>query len=315
MTRTWIRAVTVAAAAVLALPAVRLAARPGPEGTKTLYVSVLDDSGKPVKDMTADEFAMREDNKDVQIVSIGPAQAPLQVVMLVDTSDSAVKLVQDIRTAVGGFIKQVHSVRSDAAIELMEFGQAPIPATHFTTDDTVLLAALNKMVGKPTVNAVLLEALVEANKELEKQPSPRRAVVSLNVEPSNETTQNSNPVLDAFRKSNAQLWSLSLQSRDIQIGAAATSTNGRPTSAAANAANLTSSRNAILQSFAKATGGYRDMINAQSAMADILKQWADALTYQYEIVYKRGDSKSAKVVQVGTTRQGVKLHASGFAPQ
>jgi VWFA-related protein len=315
MTRTWIRALLVAAAAVLALPAVHLAARPGPEGTKTLYVSVLDDAGKPVKDMTADEFAMREDNKDVQIVSIGPAQAPLQIVMLVDTSDSAVKLVQDIRTAVGAFIKQVHAVRSDAAIQLMEFGQAPIPATPFTTDDTVLLGALNKMVGKPTVNAVLLEALVEANKELEKQPSQRRAVVSLNVEPSNETTQNSNPVLDAFRKSNAQLWSLSLQTHDMQIGAAATSSNGRPTSAAANAANLTSSRNAILQGFAKATGGTRDMINAQSAMADILKQWADALTYQYEIVYKRGDSKSAKVVQVGTTRPGVKLHASGFAPQ
>jgi hypothetical protein len=49
-------------------------------------------------------------------------------------------------------------------------------------------------------------------------------------------------------------------------------------------------------------------------MADILKQWADALTYQYEIVYKPA-SKSAKVVQVGTTRQGVKLHASVFAPQ
>ena len=109
-------------------------------------------------------------------------------------------------------------MRSDAAIELMEFGQAPIPATHFTTDDAVLLGALNKMVGKPLANAVLLEALVEANKELEKQPSPRRAVVALNIEPSNEGTQNATPVRDAFRKSNAQLWSLSLQTHDMQIG-------------------------------------------------------------------------------------------------
>jgi VWFA-related protein len=316
----------VAAATALVLPAARLTARSGPEGTKTLYLSVLDESGKPVKDMTADELAMREDGKDIQIVSLGPAQAPLQVVFLVDTSDSASRLTQDIRTAVGGFIKQLHTIRDDASIELMEFGQAPIPATPFTSDQTVLLNALNKMVGRPTANAVLLEALVQANKDLEKRPSARRAVVSLNIEPSNELTQNSKPVRDAFAKSSAQLWALSMQLQNVAIGAAPTRAAGTNqggldgaasagnTSAAASAANMTAARNAMLQDFSKATGGTRDMINAQSAMADILKQWADALTYQYEIVYK-SPNKSAKVVQVGTTRQGVKLHASGFPPQ
>ena len=49
MTRTLMRAMTVTAAAALALPAARLAARSGPEGTKTQYLSVLDQSGKPVK--------------------------------------------------------------------------------------------------------------------------------------------------------------------------------------------------------------------------------------------------------------------------
>ena len=326
MTRTLMRAMTVTAAAALALPAARLAARSGPEGTKTLYLSVLDQSGKPVKDLTADELAMREDGKDIQIVSVGPAQAPLQVVFLVDTSDSASRLTQDIRTAVGGFIKQLHTIREDAAIELMEFGQAPIPATPFTSDQTVLLNALNKMVGRPTANAVLLEALVQANKDLAKRPSARRAVVSLNIEPSNELTQNQKAVLDAFQKSTAQLWALSLQLQNVAIGAAPTRSAGTSqgagdasvsagnTSAAASAANMTAARNAMLQDFSKATGGTREMINAQSAMADILTQWADALTYQYEIIYK-SPNKSPKVVQVGTTRQGVKLHASGFPPQ
>jgi VWFA-related protein len=324
MTRTLTRAVAIAAA--LALPATGLGAGSTQEGTKTLYLSVLDESGKPVKDMTADELVMREDGKDIQIVSVGPAQAPLHVVVLVDTSDSAVRLTQDIRTAIGVFIKHLHTVRQDAAIELMEFGQAPVPATHFTTDETVLLGALNKMVGKPTANAVLLEALVQANKDLDKQPGARRAVVSLNVEPSNELSLNPNPVRDAFRKTSAQLWSLSLQAQGIAIGAAAeraagvnqggrdASASAGRTSAAANAGNLTTTRNAILQDFAKATGGTREMINAPSAMADLLKGWADALTYQYEVVYKSAN-KNAKVVLVGTTRQGVHLHASGFPPQ
>ena len=52
-----------------------------------------------------------------------------------------------------------------------------------------------------------------------------------------------------------------------------------------------------------------------SAVEGILKGYADALVYQYEVVYKRPESnKATKVIQLGTTRQGVKLHASGYAP-
>jgi hypothetical protein len=70
----------------------------------------------------------------------------------------------------------------------------------------------------------------------------------------------------------------------------------------------------VLSQLATQTGGTHDNINTPSAIEGVLRQYADALTYQYEIVYK-SPNKSAKVVQVGTTRQGVKLHASGFAPQ
>ena len=150
----------------------------------------------------------------------------------------------------------------------MEFGQAPIPATPFVTADDELSKALIKMVGKPGADAVLLEALTQANADLAKRPSARRAIVSLNIEPSNELSLNPNAVRDAFRKSGAQLWALSLQSRDISIKASETNNYGK-TSAAVNAGNLTASRNAILQDFAKATGGYRDTINAQSAMSDV----------------------------------------------
>src|SRR5438067_8602486 len=222
MARSFVSGTLVLAVAVVVMRAPPLSARQIPEGTKSLYVSVLDDSAKPVKDMTADEFRLREDGADRTIVSVGPAKAPLQVVVLVDTSDSAVRLTQDIRTAVGGFVRQLHSIRNDAAIELMEFGQAPIPATPFVTADDELSKALIKMVGKPGADAVLLEALTQANADLAKRPSARRAIVSLNIEPSNELSLNPNAVRDAFRKSGAQLWALSLQSRDISIKASET---------------------------------------------------------------------------------------------
>lgn len=292
---------TVAAAALLVLPATRLSARAEQEGTKSLFVSVLDDSGNPVKDMTADEFRLREDGTDREIETVRPAQPPLQVVFLVDTSDSAVRLTQDIRSAVMRFITEVHSVRNDAPIELMEFGQAAVAATPFVTGNEDLQKALDRLVGKPGATAVLLEGLDQANADLAKRPSPRRAVVALNIEPSRELNGDTNKVKDGFRKSGAQLWSLSLVYQDI-----ARATPGR--------SSTTETRNAMLQTLATQSGGLRDTIMGQASMGDILKQWADDLSYQYEIVYRR-PGKSAKVVQVGTTRGGVHLHASGFAPQ
>lgn len=309
MTRPLLRAIAVAAAAAFALPTVHVVARSGPEGTRTLYLSVLDGSGKPVKDFTADEIRMREDGKDVQIISVGPAQEPLQVVFLVDTSDSAVKLTQDIRRGVTAFIRQLHGVRSDAAIQLVEFGQAAVPTTTFTTDDEVLSKALEHMVGKPTADAVMLEAMQQAALDLSKRPSPRRAVVALNAEPSRELLGDTNKIKEAFRKSVAQFWAVSLQIGAVSYGAGP-GADGR-TSAAMSSNAM---RNALLTQIAQSTGGQREAINSPAGIEVQLKQFADALTYQYEVVY-RSTSTSPKIVQVGTTRQGVKLHASGFAPQ
>jgi VWFA-related protein len=304
MTRTFVRTIVVAVAAAAALSAPRLSADQNPDGSKTVYVSVVDESGKPVKDMTAAEFAMREDGKDIQILSAGPAQAPLQVVFLVDTSDSVLQLTQDIRKSVTAFIKELHSVRNDAAIEMMEFGQAAVATTAFSTDDEVLTKALDHMVGKPTANAVMLEAIQQAAKDLSKRPSQRRAVVGFNAEPSRELIGDTSRIKDAFRTSVAQLWSVSLQ-----VSTAALKPGSLPSGRTTDA-----TRNAVLTQLAQQTGGQHEMINSPAAIEGLLKQYADALTYTYEVNYKPA-SKNGKVIQMGTTRQGVKIHASGFAPQ
>jgi VWFA-related protein len=312
MTRTLLRAVLVAAATVMILPAAHLTARSGPEGTKTLFMSVLDESGKPVKDLTTDDIRMREDGKDVQIVSVGPAQDPLDIVVLVDTSDSAVQLTSDVRRAVTSFIKQVHSVRNDAAIELMEFGQAAVATTPFTSDDEVLTKALSKMVGKPGADAVMLEAVKQAALDLDKRPSPRRAVVSFNTDPSRELAGGDpNKIKDAYRKSIAQLWSVTLKISNISIQAGK---GAHGQTAASDTMDASATRNSILTNLAQLTGGQHEVINTPSGIDPLLQQFADALTYQYAVVY-RSNNKSAKNVQLGTVRQGVKLHASGFPPQ
>jgi len=150
-------------------------------------------------------------------------------------------------------------------------------------------------VSRPGVGSVLGEALEAANKELAQRPGTRKAIVSLNLEPSNEQSfENAQAIKDAFRKSGAQLWSVSVQRGGLK----------------------NSKRDVVLNDFGKLSGGQRDFVVAISAVEGILKGYATALVYQYEVVYKRPESnKEPKAIQMGTTRPDVKLHASGFPPK
>jgi hypothetical protein len=270
---------------------------------KSIFLSVLDDAGKPVKDMVADDILIREDNADRQVVSVAPPSQPIAVAVLVDTAQGTrvtdaygtpEEYVRDMRTSVATFAKELLAHSPNAAVSLTEFGQAAITIVPFTSDPAAYEKGVNRLVARPGVGSVLLEALSQANSDLLKRPSTRRAIVSLNFEPADEQSkEDPNKIKEAFRKSGAQLWAVSVQRGGLK----------------------NSSRDLVLNDFAKASGGQRDHIVGISAVEGILKGYAEALTYQYEVVYKRPESGKPKVIQVGTPRQGIKLHASGFAPQ
>jgi hypothetical protein len=274
------------------------AARTPAEITKSLFVTVLDGSGQPVKDMTADEIAIREDGADRKIVEMKPALQPIFVEMLVDTSGvpGAEDLVRDVRVAVTGFCKAVVGMSPNSQISLMEFGQASVTVAEYTSDPIELEKAVNKLFPHPKAPSVLTEAVIEANKRLAKKPGNRKAIVVLNIEPNQEASHpNGEQVMDAFRKSGAGLWAVSYQPANLQKNA---------------------NQDIVLQTLPKLSGGNREFIAGVSAMATQLKTIATNLIYQYEVVFQRPESKKPpKAIQIGSSRPGVKLHASGFAPQ
>jgi hypothetical protein len=270
---------------------------------KSLFVAVLDENGRPVRQFTADDVLIREDGQDRPVVEVKPASQPISVAVLIDTAQSARvsdhygtpdEYVRDLRVATSSFAHQLLTLSPEAHVSLMEFGQAAVTMVKYTTDLTEFDKGVNKIVSRPGVGSVLGEALAQANKDLLAQPGGRRAIVSINLEPSDEQSiENANPIKEAFRKSGAQLWALSVHRGELK----------------------NSNRDVVLNDFAKLTGGQRDFIVDISAMENILKAYANALAMQYEVVYKRPETaKTAKAIQVGT-RQGLKVHASGFPPQ
>jgi hypothetical protein len=277
---------------------------------KSIFVSVVDSNGKPVKDLTVAEFAVREDNVMREVTGVKPATQPLYIQILADTTKEsgavgmmskndtgggASDLIRDIRTSLTNLVKYVGEASPDAQMGLMEFGQAAIPVVNFTNKTADLEKGVTRLFPKPQAASVLLEALIASNKELEKKPSPRRAIMVLNIEPGDEQSREQpNQILDAFRKSGASLWAVSLQRGELR----------------------NPNRDLILNNLTKITGGRREFIVGQSAVENWLKTFADALLGQYELTYKRPDAKTpAQQVLVGITRQGLRTHANAFAPK
>ena len=261
---------------------------------KSIFVSVLDAQGNPVTGMTAADFAIREDNADRKIVDVKPASQPIYIAMLVDTSTASTGFIQDIREGFSAFAKGVLGKSAESQLSLWEFGQAAVRVENFTNDLTKLTDKINRLFPRLNASSVLSEALNDASNDLAKKPSPRRAIVMLNIEPSSEQSQERPERMnESLMRSHAQLWAVSLQKGTLK----------------------NAKRDLVLNTLVRNAGGTREYIVAESAAPMQLARIADALTSQYEITYERpGDN--AKIVQVGQrTGKDLKIVTGIFAPK
>ena len=304
--RSWTLLLAPAAVVLVSLPSV--AARTQ-AADKTIFIGVVDAAGKGVPGLTVKDVAVREDNVDREVTSVKPASQPLYLYILGDTSRQAgnqgmmgretasggTELIRDIRNSLAEGVKKLFEQSPDSQVAVMEFGQAAITITKFTNKAADVTKGINRLFPKPEAGSVLLEALVDASKNLAKVPSQRRAIISINIEPGEEESrQEPQKILDALRDSGATLWSVSLQKGQLR----------------------NPSRDIVLNRLTQISGGRREFLIGPSAIENMTKLYVDILCSQYEVTYKRPAS-SAKVeaVQVGVARPGLKVHASAFAPK
>jgi hypothetical protein len=284
----------------------------GSQATKTVYVTALDAKGQPVTDIQQDEVRLAERDDAGQpvmrdIVSVKKATQPLAIMLLADTSKatggegmklrgqvSGSELVRDVRVAFSSFVKTMAAASPESKMELMEFGQAAITIQSMTSNVSDLEKGINRLFPKNNMPAVLLEAINESAKILAAVETPRRAIVLLNVLPTDEQSrQQPNQMLQQVVNSGASVWAVSYNSGTVAADP----------------------RGVVLDALTKNTGGRREMIASESALEMYMSNIARALANQYEITFTRPAGSQPKLLQVGVTRQGLSLHTSIYPPR
>jgi VWFA-related protein len=254
------------------------------------YVSVLDKQGEPATGLSAEDFRVREDGIAREVLKAGPATEPLTVALLVDDSQAAQAGLQMIREAVQAFVK---SLEGKAEISIVTFGERPVIAVNYTTDQAKLQDAAKRIFPRSGSGGYLMDAIVEVSKGLQKREAVRPVIAVLMLEDGVEfSNRNYTNVLAELDKGGAALHVVAL---------------GQPN---ASLTDEIRNRSQAIALGTERTGGRRDQVLALTAAAPKMQQLASELLHQYVVTYAHSETLiPPEKIEVTVTKPGLTARA------
>jgi len=140
---------------------------------RDVYVAVVDKAGLPIKELGAPFFAVREDDRDRDVLRVEPALGPMQLALLVDTGPGMLGSVEAYRAALLEFVAMVPP---GSMVAVYEFGANAIPAVPFTGDVAAVGDGIRRLAARQDTIPRLVDAVAMACRDL-KALSPRRPVI------------------------------------------------------------------------------------------------------------------------------------------
>lgn len=285
--------VAVALLATLAVPA-KITAQAGAR-ERTLFVSAVDDSGKPVTGLTPGDFIVREDGARREVLRVSRALEPIDVALLVDNSASSAALVSPLREGLTRFIAAMAEAGGTTPhnIALVGLAARPTIIVDYTSDRKRLTDGIGRLFPERDSGMTLLDAIVEVSKGLEKRDTARIAIVPVITDGIEFTNRYYKDVLEALVRSGAGLHALTVGTFSISDD------------------DGIRNRALALDEGTRASGGQRVTLLSTSAVPAALDKLAAELTSQYKVVYGRPDSLiPPEKVQVSAGRPGLAVRAT-----
>lgn len=261
---------------------------PGQAEAATVYVSVADAQGRPVRGLTAADFFVQVDETVQTVVTAGPATDPLSVVLLTDrlgvTSDYR---PDDLRRALAGFLRVVRHDQPAPNIALTTFDDIVVQAARFGATPEVVDEALDRMTVTGN-DAPLVDALADACRTARVFSPTRRRAILLVFAAFRPDRGNPRPDVAgrSCRQSGASIWALEARASD-----------GR------NYPNP--AREAAVDEVSRSSGGLHELVTTSSRLAGLAEIMAELIAGQYAVTYRPGGGTSDSRLTVGVRREDV----------
>ena len=266
--------------------------------TRSVYISALDTGGAPVVNLTAEDFQVIENGVKRSVVRATLGNAPMRIVLLVDSSTTVGPMMNNFRTALNAFIDELPETEEVAFIS--SGGQIRV-RTPPTTDREKLRAEVARFASEGGANA-FLDTMLEADKRfLKTAPAQWPAFVIV-------TTDNG----EGRREPNIDDYNKFMNDFLARGGAAhAVIVQGKGSGTVTD----------IVANLVDNVGGIRYTIVADSNLPARLREIANrladdhqAMLRRYEIAYTGDPKQVLPVVQVNVGRDGVNLQMSPRRP-
>ena len=139
-----------------------------------LPVTVRDANGRLVSQLTRDDFRVFEDDRQQPLRDLALRQVPVDAILMIDSSSSAVRNLDDFRRAAEGFAKDLGP---EDRISLIKFDDTVQLLQDWTSSRFQLQRALNRVA--PGMFTRFYDALLLAAREQYGSTRSRRAVIVL----------------------------------------------------------------------------------------------------------------------------------------
>jgi Ca-activated chloride channel homolog len=210
------------AAAAIAVPVAVLAqARPQPPTFGTgieiinLSLSVTDARNNFVTDLVQKDFAVFEDGIRQELSLFTHENLPISMVLMIDTSAS---MEDKLPTAQAAAIRFTKTLRQQDLAQVVQFNDRATTLQKFTNDQAALEAAIRRTEasGPTALHNALYVALKDLMRDKNAAELRRRAVVLLSDGEDTASLVSDDQVLELARKSEINIYAISLRSKRPQ---------------------------------------------------------------------------------------------------
>jgi hypothetical protein len=174
---------------------------------RSVYVSVLDQGGTPVSGLATRDFIVREGGVERDVLRVSTATDPLQIAVLVDTSQAIEPYVGEVRRALKSFSREIQDRHERA---LFAFGERPTLVADYSRDPARLEDGIARLFARTGGGASVVDAVIEVARGLRQREATRPVVVVITAEDPDLTDRDHQKVLDHLRATNATLHSFPL---------------------------------------------------------------------------------------------------------